>query len=134
MQGCQPSGLQLDLSRSTCSSARGCLSVLEEERSRSVSTAGKWIPPCAFVKVIKITQRSISLWVTPFTGLFFLAGRVTVREGWTSSQHTSRQHFPILPFAHVISCFDRKQEMITYSHKQAEITSDPLRSCPQVAV
>lgn len=37
-------------------------------------------------------------------------------------------------FAPVFSCFDRKQEMITYSHKQAEIASDLLPRCPPVVV
>lgn len=64
---------------------------------RPVSTAAKGIPRC-FVKVIKITLWSIPPWVTPWTVLFFLARRVTVRQSWTSNQYTSRQHFPSLHF------------------------------------
>lgn len=56
----------------------------------------KW-SPCA-AKVIKITPWSIPPWVTPWTLLFFLARRVTVRQSCASSQHTSRQHFPSLHF------------------------------------
>lgn len=53
-------------------------------------------------------------------------------RAWTSSQHTSRQHFPNLHFHPVSSCFDRKKEMITQAHKQAGIASDLLWGSPHI--
>ena len=73
-----------------------CRTVLETKMTRTCVNSWRKHPSLCFVKVIKITPWRIPLRVTPWTGLFFLAGRVTVRQSWTSSQHTSRQRFPSL--------------------------------------
>lgn len=75
-----------------------CCTVLKTKMTRSYVNSWEKHPLLCFVKVIKITLWSIPLWVTPRKGLFFLARRVTVRQNWSFSQHTSRQHFPSLHF------------------------------------
>lgn len=97
MRGCQPKG-HGQMGHLPRSSACGCCAVLETKMTQTCVNSWEKHPSLCFVKVIKITPCRIPLWVTPWTGLFFLARRVTVRQSWTASQHTSRQHFPSLHF------------------------------------
>lgn len=72
--------------------------VLETKMTQACVNSWEKHPLLCFLKMIKITPRRITSRVTPWTGLFFLAFRVTVRQSWISSQHTLRQHFPRLHF------------------------------------
>lgn len=92
-KGTRPDGTSPTLSRLAAPAL-----FLETKMTQTWVNSWEKHPSLCFVKVIKITPWSILLWVTPWTGLFFLARRVTVRQSWTSSQHTSRQHFPSLHF------------------------------------
>lgn len=52
-----------------------------------------------------LCESDIPLWVTPFTGLFSQLGwSLSGRHVGLQANRTSRQHFPILPLAAVMSC------------------------------